>query len=239
MLSCCFPFFPDKFDKTMAVKDEEAWLQMLKETDRQNKMDLFKNAPDYVKESRTCVLAMVINEGLALKFAAPALREDKEVVLCAVRQDSRSLIYAGGGLNYDPECLKASGLWDEVEQQYSRSEKAILSVQFTRCAIKFALAIKCDPFLQHFEAYNPSTWCDPDFLFHLQQSKDTLGFMVQLEETQGLSESQENETQMAMEAGLKIFRTSMDHPYDVVRLSKRVRTWYDSECANNDLEEIR
>mmetsp|Transcript_51952 Transcript_51952/g.100374 ORF Transcript_51952/g.100374 Transcript_51952/m.100374 type:complete len:206 (-) Transcript_51952:169-786(-) len=197
-----------------AVNPEEAGLQTLDGTDWEGVGDLFKNAQDYVKENRTCVLV-------------------------TLRKDPLSLVYAGGGLNYDPECLKASGLWDEVEQQYSRSEKAILSVQFTPRAIMFALIFKNDCFLKDFEVCNPSHWCDPDFRFHLQQSKDTLGFMVQLEETQGLSESQENETQMAMEAGLKIFRTSMDHPYDVVRLSKRVRTWYDSECANNDLEEIR
>jgi len=218
-----------------AVNSEEAWFQTLVRTDAAGVIDLFKDAPGYVKESRTCVLAAVCLNGLALEFAASPLREDKEIVCAAITQDGSSLVYDGGGLHHDSDCLKCSGLWDAEPRTYPRPEEAILSMQFTQRAIKLALAMKRDPFLSQFEVYNPSTWCDPDFRLHLQRSMACNGFMIQLEETEGLSKSQEVELEMGKEAGIKIFRTSTDN---VDGLSSRVQAWYCNGCESKDLEDI-
>jgi len=167
-----------------AVNPEEAWLQTLNGTDAEGVIDLFKNVPDYVKESKACVLATVRKKGLALEFAATPLRQDKVVVMTAAQQDASSLAYAGGVPNQDSVCLKCAGLFDMDEHRpYPRMEEAFLSVQYTRCAINFHCAIKRDPFLDQFKVYNPTLWRDPDSFAELKACIDTNGFMIQLQET--------------------------------------------------------
>jgi len=113
------------------------------------------------------------------------LKEDKEIVLAAVKSVGAALKYAKGGLNQDGDCLKAAGLWDEVDDKvYSRTEQAILSVKFslaeksTEFATEFALAMKEDKFLQNFKTYNPNAWCkkscDPDFTTFAHECRGTL-----------------------------------------------------------------
>merc|ERR1711935_1173058 len=45
------------------------------------------------------------------------------------------------------------------------------------------------------------------FRYHQQVSKDTNGFMIQVDEFDGLGDGQKIETLMAEQVGLKIFRT--------------------------------
>jgi len=80
------------------------------------------------------------------------------------------------------------------------------------------------------------------FRFHQQESKDTKGFMIQVEEEKGLGDGQKIETEMAREVGVKVFRTctncSWFEGHSMGRISKAVKEWYDSGCANSDLENV-
>merc|ERR1712032_1811101 len=81
-----------------------------------------------------------------------------------------------------------------------------------------------------------------DFRFRLQKSKDTNGFMIQVEEANGLGDGQKIETEIAKEINLKVFRTytdSDDLHVCFFRLGKAVKEWYESDCANSgDLENV-
>jgi len=69
------------------------------------------------------------------------------------------------------------------------------------------------------------------FRYNLDQSKATNGFMIQVQEKSGLSDGQKIETEMAQQAGLKIFRT--------MTTSEDVYDWYMNNCQNMDLIEIQ
>lgn len=76
--------------------------------------------------------------------------------------------------------------------------------------------------------------------YHQEQCKDTHGFMIQVQEVGGLGEGQRIETDMARQAGLKIFRTvtedSSFHAWQMRQISKAVKTWYGSCCVDGSLE---
>jgi len=80
------------------------------------------------------------------------------------------------------------------------------------------------------------------FRFHQQECKDTCGFMIQAEEKEGLGDGQKLETEMAREVGLKVFRTYTNADEVTVvkmgRISDAVEEWYESGCANTDLENV-
>jgi len=56
------------------------------------------------------------------------------------------------------------------------------------------------------------------FRFHLEESKATNGLMIQVQEQHGLGDGHKIETEMAQQAGVKIFRTTTDSE-DVSSLS--------------------
>jgi len=217
-------------------------------------------------------------------------------VLAAVEQNSAALKFADAEtrLNQDPEFLKASGLWDQDENNhYRHGEEAIQSVKFSLAkesstyATEFALSMKRDPFLKQFKTYNPNAWCkescDPGFTdimhpcrgtattcrnhqpnttqegkpcasscwrfafrFHQQVSKDTNGFMIQVDEFEGLGGGQKIETLMAEEVGLKIFRTFtgydklLDKPNgtSIENLAKVIKAWYQTGCSEMRIENV-
>jgi len=80
------------------------------------------------------------------------------------------------------------------------------------------------------------------FRFHQQESKDTGGFMIQVEELTGLGAGQKLETEMAREVGLKVFRTYTNQSFfytsRIGEISKAVEEWYESGCANTELENV-
>merc|ERR1712129_428125 len=80
------------------------------------------------------------------------------------------------------------------------------------------------------------------FRFHQEESKDTNGFMIQVEESLGLGDGQKIEIEMARKVGLKVFRTYTNYggvdAEGMGRISKAVKAWYDSGCANDDLENV-
>jgi len=81
------------------------------------------------------------------------------------------------------------------------------------------------------------------FRFHMEECKASNGFLIQVEEKDGLGAGQKIETEMAKEVGIKVFRTyttndKMDERRLRERLAQRVQAWYDSGCENMDLENI-
>jgi len=83
------------------------------------------------------------------------------------------------------------------------------------------------------------------FRFHQQESKESNGFLIQIEEMIGLGDGQKMETAMAREVNLKVFRTFTNSMFfdgdgwDSIKvISKAIQEWYDSGCANADLENI-
>jgi len=244
------------------------------------------------------VLLAVKKNGNSLEHASEELRTDRAVVLEAVRNTATALKFAKPPMNQDHECLKASGLWDpDQTEEYPRKELAILSVKFSlgqktsAYATEFALAMRMDPYLNKFRAYNPNAWsksscsrpnftnffhpCRGDtatcgfqetqnlstmpggekkpaqascwrFAFRWQQQKckETNGFMIQVQEREGLGDGQKIETVMAEQVGLKTFRVEQrDHiegdPSKFVednfyKVAKAVKAWYDSDCPETE-----
>jgi len=80
------------------------------------------------------------------------------------------------------------------------------------------------------------------FRFHQSECEATTGFMIQVEEDQGLGDGQKIETAMAKEVGLKVFRTySPGHSWKwscIEKISKAIEEWYASGCVNKDLENV-
>jgi len=89
------------------------------------------------------------------------------------------------------------------------------------------------------------------FRFHQEECKATKGFMIQVEEKQGLGDGQKIETEMAREVDLKVFRTYTNHPevqktfrntdYNfngMSAISDAIKDWYANGCVNNDMENI-
>jgi len=103
-----------------------------------------------------------------------------------VTQNGNALKFTKGGLNQDPELVKAAGLWDQLDDgtEYPRSEKGILSLKFslaqesTTFASDFVRALKEDPFLQQFEMHNANARCknscDPVYTTRNHPCKGTL-----------------------------------------------------------------
>jgi len=79
------------------------------------------------------------------------------------------------------------------------------------------------------------------FRYNLDQSKATNGFMIQVQEKSGLSDGQKIETEMAQQAGVKIFRTTTtsEDVYGLWRLEQAIKDWYMNNCQNMDLMEIQ
>merc|ERR1712061_542061 len=79
------------------------------------------------------------------------------------------------------------------------------------------------------------------FRFHQEESKATSGFMIQVEEIEGLGDGQKIETEMAKEANLKVFRTYTNiyrfWPAGFLKISAAVQEWYKNSCPNPDLLE--
>jgi uncharacterized protein YdeI (YjbR/CyaY-like superfamily) len=65
------------------------------------------------------VLAAVAQDGLALQFAAEALRADKEFMLAAVAQNGRALYFAAEALRADKQVVLAAVTQNGLALQYA------------------------------------------------------------------------------------------------------------------------
>jgi len=136
-----------------------------------NKGIALQYASKDMKQDKDVVLAAVQQDGSSLQYASEDLRKNREVVLKAVRKSPTALKYALDGLNQDPDCLKATGIWDQNATSFSRKEQVILSAKLslvekiTPYATEFALAVKKDIYLHNFKTCIPNAWsresCDP------------------------------------------------------------------------------
>jgi len=74
------------------------------------------------------------------------------------------------------------------------------------------------------------------FRFHADEAAAANGFMVQVQEQEGLSLSQQMESDMAAQARLKVFRTVTNsasfHPELLRLLHGQVQTWYEAGCPS-------
>ncbi|CAB9498904.1 expressed unknown protein [Seminavis robusta] len=97
-------------------------------------------AEPMVRDDKDVVLAAVRKNGLSLRHASEALRRDKEIVLAAVSSRPDALKYALGNLRRDKDCLIAAGVWDEhhgVRQSDAASKTDSISIALsTRFALK-------------------------------------------------------------------------------------------------------
>jgi len=142
-----------------------------------------EHAPPDIQADENVVQQAVASNGNALKYASDHLRSNQNIVRTAVRNSGTALQFARGGLNQDSGMLRAAGLWDEGEQEYEHSERAIMSVKFSLgeasspYATEFALTIRQDPFLGKFKIYNPNAFekksCDPSFTNFQQTCRGT------------------------------------------------------------------
>jgi len=81
------------------------------------------------------------------------------------------------------------------------------------------------------------------FRFRQEECLETNGFMLQVEEEYGdLGPGQKLEAVWAKEVGIKVFRTYTDftswHSNRIEKISQKVQEWYESGCANMDLENV-
>jgi len=65
--------------------------------------------------------------------------------------------------------------------------------------------------------------------------------MIQVQEKHGLSDGQKIETELAQQAGVKIFRTltTSEDVQGLWRLEQAIKDWYKNNCQNMDLIEIQ
>jgi len=81
------------------------------------------------------------------------------------------------------------------------------------------------------------------FRFRQEECLETNGFMLQVEEETGvLGPGQKLEAVWAKEVGIKVFRTYTDEISwnwnRIEKISQKVQEWYESGCANMDLENV-
>jgi len=213
------------------------------------------------QSDRDKTIRAVRKDGNALQHATDAHRADPEIVKAAVSQNGLALRFATGGLKQEVELLKAAGFLDAGNFLSERPEKAILSLDCslaetsTGYAAAFVLEMRRDGFLRQFKAYQPDLWCEPDHGLssrsQMEKSKATNGFMIQIEEMQGLGDRQKLEKDIAKDIGLKVFHVktctlATQHKVDwellcnrdIVSVSKAVDEWYSSGCATDCVQDI-
>jgi len=222
-----------------------------------------------LRANKEVVLAAATQKGTALKFALKGLNQDKDCLKAA------GLFYEEEAHAYERSekvtlSIKFS-LGEKCTEYATHFAKGMMEDEFLRQFKAYnpnAWCKKsCDPNFtdkthpcrgcsstcvkQNIDSIskrpsNESCWRFA-FRFHQQESKDTGGFMIQVEETQGLGLGQEIETEMAQQVKVKVFRTytNMNHlggagwGFDSMEvISKAVQDWYKSGSTNYDLENI-
>merc|ERR1712008_636548 len=89
----------------------------------------------------------------------------------------------------------------------------------------------------------PTTCWRVSFRFHQEESQKTNGYMVQVEEFSGLGQGQKIETMMAIQVGLKVFRTFTDehdkpNQFATEKIASVVQEWYLRDRCDMRLENI-
>lgn len=90
---------------SLLVRNPEigAWLQKIKTSEFPQ--DLFRSAPEHIRDNQEIALAVVSRHGFSLKFASHKLRDDRQVVLAAVQQTGAALAYASETLKAEKDLV--------------------------------------------------------------------------------------------------------------------------------------
>jgi len=231
-----------------------------------NQGGALKFAADALKHDKEVVMAAVDQDGTALKFALGGLNQDPDCLKAAgwkvVEGDrpEKAILSIKFGLTADTtgystnfiEAMRA----DQFLNKFKTYDPTITSKDYCREKLGSTSVVNhCRGTLESCNfprSRNLKTLDDKEqpakkscwrfaFRFHQQECKDTCGFMIQVEEKEGLGDGQKLETEMAREVGMKVFRTYTNEPiysYAIPRISKAVEEWYESGCANTDLENV-
>jgi len=225
-------------------------------------------ASDQIKENKEVVLAAVRTTPTALRFASAKMTRDRDVMKEARQEDGEQQ-----GYTHTEQAILSLGLTNSdyatnfvvllKRNEYLRNFKTYNpnswrqsccgpdlqnisnSCRGTNCTCKFADS-------QHVFEEAPSGEQKPakqscwrsSFRFHLEHEiKATRGFVIQVQDKNGLHDSQRIETEMAQQAGVKIFRTittSDDVKADqLVVLEEAIKDWYKKGCKNHYMAEIQ
>ncbi|CAE7257534.1 unnamed protein product [Symbiodinium natans] len=120
---------------TLLVRNPEfaEWRERLRASDFPQ--DLFRKAPEHIRDDREIVMAVLERHGFSLKFASSDLQDCQEVVLCAVRQTGAALAYASRDLKANKGVVLAA-----VQQHGSSLEHACQELQNDREVVLAAVS---------------------------------------------------------------------------------------------------
>jgi len=236
-------------------------------------------AADAIKADKEVVLAAVTTSGPALKFAQNGLNQDEECLKASGLWDSAPVAYSRA--EQAIQSVKFS-LAESSTQYATDFALAMKNDPFLKnfktynpnawckksCDPNFTdLTHPCrgtvgtctltpDQNLSKDKKPCPTSCWRFAFRFHQEECKATKGFMIQVEEKQGLGNGQKIETKMAKQVDLKVFRTYTNvdafqwkegsryyhrPEFDfngIDAISKAVQEWYEKGCVNEDLENV-
>lgn len=129
-----FRFVFDRGWVSEALKDDKEFMLSVLQQDGNPRIEhygsLLQFASDRLKNDRDIVLAAIKKEGLALEYAAQVFKNDNEIVLTAVRQDGYALMLASAALKGNKEIVLAAVLQNGCALQYAsdalKNEKEIV-----------------------------------------------------------------------------------------------------------------
>merc|ERR1719468_1336275 len=227
-------------DAKKYLKDEKCWSEKdLVMSAVQIKGDALQHASDSLKEDREVVKAAVSNNGSAVKFSlAEQSTPYATNFALAMKEDP----FLGQFKTYNPNawCKRSCDPDFTNIQHPCRGTSATCQFhesQNLTADTKKPCATSCWRFA---------------FRFHQEESKVTGGFMIQVQERGGLGAGQKIETEMAEQAGLKVFRAKQVFNFDdgnnnvlvggrksIEVVSGKVEAWYEQGCKNMALEEFK
>lgn len=109
------------------------WRERLQSSDFPQ--DLFRNAPEHIRDDREIAMTVLKRHGYSLKFASPDLQDCEEVVLCAVEQAGSALEHASGSLKANKAVVLAA-----VRQYGSSLQHACQELQNDREVVMAAVS---------------------------------------------------------------------------------------------------
>eukprot|EP00435_Cladocopium_sp_Y103_P062177 s909_g23.t1 len=129
---------------SLLVRNPEigAWLQKIKTSEFPQ--DIFRSAPEHIRDNQEIALAVVSRHGFSLKFASHNLRDDRQVVLAAVQQTGAALAYASERLKAEKDmvllAVKRHGAMLEHASQDLQSDREVVlaAVSNQARALRFA-----------------------------------------------------------------------------------------------------
>jgi len=244
-------------------EDEAVVLSLVQSTGR-----ALQFASEQLKENKEVVLAAVRTTPTAVRFASAKMTRD-----CDVMKDDRKEDREQQGYAHREQAILSLGFTNSdyaanfvallKRNEYLRNFKTYNpnawrrsccgpdfqnisnACRGTNCTCKFADSQNLfeDAPGGEQKPANQSCWRF-SFRFHLEHEvKATQGFMIQVQDKNGLHDGQKIEADIAQQADVKIFRTmttSEDVTADqLVVLEEAIKDWYKKGCKNHYMAEIQ